>query len=167
MIGCHYVTSDNPASQAQTWLGNNGGSLAMLDWEANGGDLANLTAVVDAFNAAGISVQLGYYPQWYWSQEGGGSLSSLSNALVSSAYRGGSGYASTIYANSGGDSGQGWTAYGGATPAAWQFTDSADIAGSTVDCNAYLGSDITILFGTTPTPIRAPASDSSTTAVNS
>jgi hypothetical protein len=29
----------------------------MLDWEANGGDLANLTAVVDAFNTAGVTVQ--------------------------------------------------------------------------------------------------------------
>lgn len=25
LIGYHYVTSDSPASQAQTWLGNNGG----------------------------------------------------------------------------------------------------------------------------------------------
>jgi hypothetical protein len=36
---------------------NNGGPVAMLDWEANGGDLANLTAVVDAFNTAGVTVQ--------------------------------------------------------------------------------------------------------------
>ena len=59
-----------PRRQAQTWLGNNGGSIAMLDWEANGGDLSNLTAVVDELNAAGVTVQLGYYPQWYWSQQG-------------------------------------------------------------------------------------------------
>ncbi len=92
---------NDPAAQTHTWLGNNGGSIAMLDWEANGGDLSNLTAVVDAFNAAGVTVQLGYYPQWYWSQQGGGNLSSLANALVSSAYPDGSGYASTVYANSG------------------------------------------------------------------
>jgi len=159
VIGYHYVTSDNPASQAQTWLGNNGGALAMLDWEANGGDLANLTAVIDAFNAAGISVQLGYYPQWYWSGQGGGDLSGLANALVSSAYPGGSGYASTVYANSGGDSGAGWAPYGGATPAAWQFTDRALIAGHTVDCNAYRGTDITVLFGATPAPARGTAAE--------
>jgi len=59
LIGYHYVTTDDAASQAQTWQGNNGGTLAMLDWEDNGGDLSNLAALVDAFNAAGITVQLG------------------------------------------------------------------------------------------------------------
>lgn len=150
LIGYHYVTTDDPASQAQTWQGNYGGTLAMMDWEDNSGDVSNLTAVVDAFNAAGVIVQLGYYPQWYWSQQGGGDLSGLANALVSSAYPDGSGSASTIYADSGGDSGDGWVPYGGITPAAWQFTDSADIAGFTVDCNAYLGTNITTLFGAAP-----------------
>jgi hypothetical protein len=152
LIGYHYVTTDDPASQAHTWQGNNGGTRAMLDWEDNGGDLANLTSVVDAFNAAGVTVQLGYYPHWYWSQEGEGNLSHLARALVSSGYPDGSGYASTIYANSGGNSGEGWAAYGGATPAAWQFTNSADITGFTVDCNAYRGRDITVLFGTAHAP---------------
>jgi hypothetical protein len=100
LIGYHYVTTDDPASQVQTWRGNNGGMLAMLDWEDNSGDLSNLAAVVDAFKTAGVTVQLGYYAQWYWSQEGGGDLSGLANALVSSGYPDGSGYASTIYANS-------------------------------------------------------------------
>jgi hypothetical protein len=159
LIGYHYVTTDDPASQVQTWRGNNGGMLAMLDWEDNSGDLSNLAAVVDAFKTAGVTVQLGYYPQWYWSQEGGGDLSGLANALVSSGYPDGSGYASTIYANSGGTSGEGWAPYGNATPAAWQFTSSASIAGFTVDCNAYLGTDITVLFATAPT--LAPAPDSS------
>ena len=57
VIGYHYVTTDDPASQVRTWHANNGGTRAMLDWEDNGGDLANLTAVVDAFNAAGIIVR--------------------------------------------------------------------------------------------------------------
>lgn len=139
VIGYHYVATDNPAAQARTWLGNNGGTVAMLDWEESGGDLSNLTAVVDAFNAAGITVQLGYYPRWYWSRVGGGNLSHLANALVASAYPDGSGYASTVYVRSGGDSGAGWAPYGGATPAAWQFTSSANIAGFRVDCNAYRG----------------------------
>ena len=152
LIGYHYVTTDDPASQAATWTGNNGGTLAMLDWEANGGDRANLISVVDAFNTAGVSVQLGYYPQWYWSQQGGGSLSDLANFLVSSGYSGASGYASVIYASSGGTSGGGWAPYGGLTPAAGQFTQSADIAGYTVDCNAYRGTNIAVLFGTAPTP---------------
>jgi hypothetical protein len=84
-------------------------------------------------------------------QSGRGGLAGLANAAVSSAYPDGSGYASTIYANSGGNSGVGWAPYGGITPAAWQFTDHADIAGFRVDCNAYLGADITILFGAAAT----------------
>ena len=159
LIGYHYVTTDGPASQAQTWHGNNGGTRAMLDCEDNGGDLANLTAVVDAFNAAGIIVQLGYYPQWYWR---GGNLSGLANALVSSEYLDGSGYASTIYANSGGNTGEGWAPYGGVTPAAWQFANSANIAGHPVDCNASQGTDLRVLFGTTK-PVRTPTPDRATT----
>jgi len=165
VIGYHYVTTDDPASQARTWLGNNGGAQAMLDWELNGGNLANLTAVVDAFNAAGVTVQLGYYPQWYWSQQGGGDLSDLANALVSSAYPDGAGYASTIYANAGGQTGPGWAPYGNATPAAWQFTSSADIAGTTTDCNAYQGTNLTALFGSTPAAaptINTPTSQADT-----
>ncbi|MEY8018888.1 MULTISPECIES: GH25 family lysozyme [Mycobacterium] len=158
VIGYHYVTTDDPASQVRTWHANNGGTRAMLDWEDNGGDLANLTAVVDAFNAAGIIVQLGYYPQWYWRQQGRGTLSGLADALVSSGYPDGSGYASTIYADSGGNTGEGWAPYGGVTPAAWQFTNSANIAGHTVDCNAYQGTDLRVLFDTTPTT-RTPTPD--------
>ncbi len=131
----------------------------MLDWEANGGDLANLTAVVDAFNNAGVSVQLGYYPHWYWQQQGGGILTRLATYLISSGYPDGGGFASAIYANSGGNTGGGWTPYGGTAPTAWQFTDQARIAGHTVDCNAYLGADLRVLFGSIA-PTRAPTHDS-------
>lgn len=159
LIGYHYVTTDDPGAQARTWVASHGGSVAMLDWEAGGGDLANLTAVVDAFNTAGVTVQLGYYPHWYWQQQGGGVLAGLATYLVSSGYPDGGGYASTIYADSGGNTGAGWAPYGGATPAAWQFTNQARIAGHAVDCNAYQGDNIRVLFGTTltrtPTPDRA------------
>ena len=150
VIGYHYVTGDDAAAQARTWQGNGGGPLAMLDWEANGGTLSNLTAVVDAFNAAGISVQLGYYPRWYWSQQGGGNLAGLANELVSSGYPDGPGAASAVYATAGGNGAAGWAPYGGMTPAAWQFTDRAGVAGITVDCNAYRGDDLKVLFGTGP-----------------
>jgi hypothetical protein len=158
VIGYHYVTTDDAAAQARTFTGNNGGPVAMLDWEANGGDLANLIAVVDGFNTAGITVQLGYYPHWYWQQQGGGTLAGLAIYLVSSGYPDGGGYASTIYANSGANTGTGWAPYGGATPVAWQFTDQARIVGQTVDCNAYQGTDLRVLFGTTPTA-RTPTPD--------
>jgi hypothetical protein len=147
-LGYHYVTTDNPSAQAETWNGNNGGPFAMFDFEANSGDLGNFWAVVNAFNAAGINVTLGYIPQWYL-DEVGGDLSPLAPngiSLVSSAYPGGTGYASDIYAKSGGDSGEGWAPFGGATPSAWQFTDSANVGGLTVDCNAYRGTDLNQLF---------------------
>jgi hypothetical protein len=156
LMGYHYVTTDDPAAQARTWLGNNGGILAMLDWENNSGNLANLIAVVDAFNAAGVTIQLGYYPRWYWNEMGGGDLSQLANALVSSGYPDGTGYAWTIYTNSNGDTGSGWAPYGDTTPAAWQFTDRADIAALNVDCNAYLGADLNVLFGATTATTPAP-----------
>lgn len=156
LIGYHYVTTNNPGDQARTWQANNGGERAMLEWETGGGDLVNLAAVVDAFNAAGTTVQLGYYPYWYWQQQGGGGLFGLASAVVSSAYPNGPGFASTIYADSGGNRGAGWAPYGGVTPQAWQFTDRARIAGHIVDCNAYQGSDITVLFGTTVAAIQPP-----------
>jgi len=152
------VTTDDAAAQARTWTANNGGPVVILDWEANGGNLANLINVVDAFKTAGVTVQLGYYPHWYWRQQGGGILVELTIYLVSSGYPDGSGFASAIYANSGANTGTGWTAYGGATPAAWQFTNQALIVGHTVDCNAYQGTDLRILFGTTPTT-RTPRPD--------
>lgn len=156
VIGYHYVTTDDPAAQARTWLTNQGGTEAMLDWENNSGDLANLTAVVDAFNTAGVTIQMGYYPRWYWNQMGGGTLADLAEALVSSGYPDGTGYASTIYTNSGANTGPGWAPYGGTTPAAWQFTDRADIAGFAVDCNAYPGADLSDLFGATAATAPAP-----------
>jgi len=67
-------------------------------------------------------------------------------------YPDGGGFASTIYADSGGNTGPGWAPYGGATPAAWQFTNQALIARHTVDCNAYQGADLRILFGTPAPP---------------
>lgn len=50
------------------------------------------------------------------------------------------GPASVIYYHVGGDTGSGWHAYSGQTPAIWQFTSSATIAGQTTsDGNAFRG----------------------------
>ena len=148
-LGYHYLTTDDPAAQAATWNANNGGPFAMFDVEANSGDIGNFWAVVNAFNAAGVNVTLGYIPQWYWNEIGSPDLSTLAPNginLVSSAYPGGTGFASSIYDTAGGDCGEGWDAYGGGTPRAWQFTDSASINGLTVDCNAFQGTDLNQLF---------------------
>jgi GH25 family lysozyme M1 (1,4-beta-N-acetylmuramidase) len=163
-LGYHYLDTSDPTAQAQNWVNSGGGLNAMFDVEDGSGDIDNVWAVTNAFNAVGVNVQLWYLPQWYWNSIGIPDLSQLvSNniMLVSSSYPGGTGYASTIYANSGGDTGEGWASYGGATPSAWQFTDSATIAGFTVDCNAYLGSDIGVLFGSTAAPAPPAPSPSS------
>ncbi|ORW07633.1 GH25 family lysozyme [Mycobacterium kyorinense] len=152
-LGYHYVTEDDAASQAQTWLGNNGGSVAMADWEVNGGDFSNYQAVAAAFEAAGVTMYVGYCPQWYWSEVGGGDLSGIPT-LISSVYPDGSGYASVVYAAAGGDSAEGWDSYGGAAPTIWQFTDRAYIPPFTgIDCNAFKGTDLAAAFGlAAPTP---------------
>lgn len=137
-FGYHYVTGDDPDDQASAWNDNGGGPLAMFDWEANSGDMGNFWNVANAFNRAGVQVQEGYNPRWYWEGAGGGDLSGIP-FLISSSYPGGSGYAFDIYQNGGGDNGDGWAPYGGATPKGWQFTDRALVSGITVDCNAFKG----------------------------
>jgi hypothetical protein len=164
-IGYHYLDTTNPAAQAQNWLAAGGGSNAMFDWENQGGDLDNFWAVATAFNAVGVNVQLGYCPQWYLeSAPGNGAGTDISAfasngiLLVSSGYPdGAANYASNLYAGSGGDTGEGWAPYDGATPSAWQFTSSALISGfNGVDCNAYLGTDLNVLFGTAPAVVPPP-----------
>ncbi|GFG74674.1 GH25 family lysozyme [Mycobacterium botniense] len=151
VVGYHYVTTDDPAQQAQTYLANdpsNGAAPCMLDFEANSGDITNFWAVWNAFVAAGVNMRLSHIPHWYWQQIGSPDLSGVVG-LVSSAYYEEGNYASTEYADAGGDNGQGWTGYGGATPVIWQFTDAALVAGMSVDANAFRGSvdDLRSLLG--------------------
>ena len=152
VIGYHYVTESDPNGQAQAYLNNGGTTNVMLDYEANSGGIENFWSVVDAFNRVGLNVQILYLPQWYWSGTmGSPDLSPLNGngiSLVSSNYPAGTGFASSIYEDAGGDSGPGWAGYGGVYPAAWQFTDKATVCGIPVDCNAYRGDDINVLFGT-------------------
>jgi lysozyme len=161
-VGYHYVTTNDAASQAQTWLSNGGGPVAMFDFEANSGDINNFWAVVDAFNAVGVQVALSYIPHWYWQQIGSPDLSTLAPngmTLISSNYIGEGDFASSIY---NGNDGRGWVGYGGATPGIWQFTAGASIGGlSPIDCNAFEGSldelkAILTLITPTPAPVPVP-----------
>lgn len=135
VVGYHYVTTNDPASQAQTFVGNGGGSVAMLDFEANSGTIANFWACVAAFNDAGVKIVLSYIPRWYWQEIGSPDLTGVPG-LVASDYVNGSGYASELYP---GDDSSFWAAYGNATPAILQFTDAANVAGISVDANAFVG----------------------------
>ncbi|OBJ41538.1 hypothetical protein A5630_22430 [Mycolicibacterium mucogenicum] len=135
-IGYHYVTTNSPAAQAQTWLSNNGGQYAMLDFEANSGDIHNFWAVVNAFNAVGVTISLSYIPHWYWQQIGSPDISQVPG-LIASNYVNGTGYASNLYP--GNDNQRYWFPYGGATPQILQFTDAALVGNLSVDCNAFQG----------------------------
>lgn len=139
IIGYHYaVASCPPGAQVATFLRNGGGDRVMIDFEDNSGTLTDYWALVNAFNTAGVTVALSYIPQWYWSRIGSPDLSRVPG-LVSSSYPGGTGYASQIYTNGWGDTGQGWSSYGGASPVIWQFTDAAQAAGYHLDADAFRG----------------------------
>ena len=143
-IGYHYIDTSDPAAQAANWKAAGGGANAMLDWENGGGNLDNFWNVVNAFNAVGVNIALAYMPHWYWEEQGGGDLAPIPQngiSLVSSAYPMGdsAGPPADLYRGCDGDTGEGWTPYGGATPTIWQYTDAARISGIFVDCNAFRG----------------------------
>ncbi|MTE14201.1 GH25 family lysozyme [Nocardia aurantiaca] len=157
IIGYHYAIADcAPAAQVRTWLANNGGPNAMIDFESDSGDIDDFWALVRAFDDVGVNVTLTYLPQWYWERIGSPDLSQVPG-LVASAYPGGSGYARDIYAAAGGDSGEGWTPYGNAQPLIWQFSDQASIVGMKLDANAFRGDieDLIALIGGDMTPQQA------------
>ncbi|MDG3013679.1 glycoside hydrolase family 25 protein [Speluncibacter jeojiensis] len=137
LAGYHYVTGDDPAAQANNLVSHLGDTSipVMLDFEANSGDIANFWAVLNAITAAGGHVALSYIPHWYWQQIGSPDLSAVPG-LVASDYVSGTGYASDLYP---GDQSGNWFAYGGATPVVLQFTDAAQVAGQTVDADAFRG----------------------------
>lgn len=164
-IGYHYVTGDDPGAQVQKWLANGGGKAVMLDIEANSGDIGNITAVANAFEAAGIAVAIEYFPHWYWQQIGSPDISHLPGVLTSSSYYERNNYASTEYSDAGGDTGPGWAAYGGVTPTFWQFSDGAQMAGFTADANAFRGTldQLTAIFNGTATGFVPPVTPAPTT----
>lgn len=137
LVAYHYVTLDPAAAQAENLIGTLGDSSipVMLDFEAGSGDIANFWAVADAIAAAGAHVALSYIPRWYWQEIGSPSLTGVPG-LVASDYVGGTGYASALYP---GDDSSFWTGYGGVDPVILQFTDAAQVAGQTVDADAYVG----------------------------
>src|ERR1700738_5009649 len=137
LVAYHYVTLDAAAAQAENLVSALGdtGIPVMLDFEAGSGDLANFWAVTDAITSAGAHVALSYIPRWYWQQIGSPDLTGVPG-LVASDYVDGSGYASALYP---GDDSHSWTGYGGGDLVIFPFTDAAQVAGQTVDADAYVG----------------------------
>ena len=131
--GYHFlVTGSSAADQAQAYFNKAGSTPCMLDVETTGTSKPSVDLVVafiEALKGLGGRVWGVYFPQWYWGQVGGdlGRVTAAGAVLVSSNY--------TAYS----DSGPGWNAYGGATPAVWQYTNAQSYGGQSVDFNAFKG----------------------------
>ena len=138
----HFLHAGNGAGQASYAYGRVGSGIPlMIDCEPtynSSGTIASAPQISDAvdfineYRSLGGTVHLLYLPHWYWQGNlGQASLSpviDLGMLLVSSDYTGYS------------DTGPGWAAYGGMTPAIWQYTSTATLDGvSNVDMNAYQG----------------------------
>lgn len=130
----HFLHAGNAAAQAKYCYSIVGPGVAvMIDCEPVGTSkptVADCVAFATEFRALGGKCVLVYLPHWYWMQLGSPSLLPLKAAglaLISSAY--------TAYS----DAGEGWAAYGGVTPAIWQWTDKQSYSGASVDFNAYKG----------------------------
>jgi lysozyme len=137
LVAYHYVNLDDAAAQAENLVSALGDISipVMLDFEDGSGDLDNFWAVADAITAAGAHVALSYIPRWYWQEIGSPDLTGVPG-LVSSEYVDGTGFGSVLYP---GDDSTFWAGYGGVDPVILQFTDSAEVAGQTVDADAFIG----------------------------
>jgi Glycosyl hydrolases family 25 len=156
VVAYHFVIAgEDPDAQA-AWIAAHiiDRSLPlMLDVETEGASkptLPQVLALADRCAARGLRPKLAYLPRWFWSEIGSPDLSPLASrgiGVVSSAYPGGASYP--------GDSGPGWSPYGGVTPMLWQFTDAAVEGGQRVgDMNAFRGSVAVLaaFLGSSSTP---------------
>lgn len=97
--------------------------------------VADAVAFADAMRGKGYRVPLWYLPRWVWQRLGSPRLPNTGMALVASSYVAGHGYASSLYPGAGSWPGS----YGGLRPTIWQFTDTAEVAGHSVDADAFEG----------------------------
>lgn len=136
VAGYHYVRGDcDIDAQADLFCKYLGDAPAMLDFEANSGNMVTFWALARALNDRGVRLALSYIPRWYAAQIGNPDLSQVPG-LIQSAYVGGSGFAAELYP---GDDSVYWDAFCNRSPDILQFTDSAQVAGHTVDANAFAG----------------------------
>jgi hypothetical protein len=141
-VGYHWVNTDDLAAQARNAHGAVGSTPLMWDAEASGATVSRIVDLTRRVRALGGNPRLVYLPHWWWQDHlGSPSLTPLIQAglhLVSSQF--------TTYS----DRGPGWRSYGGMTPVIWQFTESRQFNGRTVDFNAFKGTaaDLAALLGT-------------------
>ncbi|MFI1915922.1 glycoside hydrolase family 25 protein [Nocardia sp. NPDC020380] len=147
IAGYHYLRGDcDVAAQAELFLEHVGDVPTMVDFEADSGDISTFWAFVEALNARGRRLDLSYIPRWYWQQIGSPDLSQVPG-LIQSSYVDGRGAATDLYP---GDDSSFWNGFGGKAVDLLQFTDSALVAGHSVDADAFRGTldDLCCLLGT-------------------
>lgn len=129
----HYMDGSDLQAQAQHAYDVIGPDVPMMvDAEVAADTIARVVELVGRYRALGGKARLVYFPRWDWQQLGAPDLTPLATAglvLISSSYPAG-GYS---------DDGPGWQAYGGMTPALWQYTDHGPLNGAYVDFNAFKG----------------------------
>lgn len=154
LLGAYWVLyPNNPSGRADMFLDRldsqcpgwrNGPFILQADCEKWNNNSATAPSVLEIRSFCARLVQrvpkyrpIVYAPAWFYA----GRLAGLGYPIWSSKYPSSTpGYASTVYAAAGGDSGPGWAPYSGITPSIWQFTDAATIAGqSTCDADAFRG----------------------------
>ncbi len=147
--------SAHPEAEAD-WLAAHAGSTdfpLQIDYEDTdgGGSLDDLHARINAYRARGFETLLPIYlPRWFWeSRMGAPDLSSLPVGIWNSHYGGGGGTAHDLYWGAGGDSHPGWNPFPGKGVEILQFTETAWVAGQSVDANAIKGgiNSVTRIFG--------------------
>ncbi|PSR58047.1 MULTISPECIES: glycoside hydrolase family 25 protein [Nocardia] len=154
VAGYHYVRADCDIDrQAALFTEHLGGAPAMLDFEANSGEMSVFWALCRAINARGVTVSLSYIPRWYAQQIGSPDLAQVPG-LIQSSYVGGTGFAAALYP---GDSSPYWNGFCGRAVDILQFTDAAQVAGHAVDANAFRGTveDLRRLLTSTSTTTGA------------
>jgi GH25 family lysozyme M1 (1,4-beta-N-acetylmuramidase) len=131
----------DPQREADTYFAHGGTPTVQIDYEdlARNGSTADLWARINAFLDRGARLLPIYIPRWYWSgRMGSPDLSKLPVPIWNSHYVNGSDYASRLYP---GDQHAGWAPVGGRDVAILQFSESARVAGQSIDVNAFRGDD--------------------------
>ncbi|WP_082043159.1 glycoside hydrolase family 25 protein [Rhodococcus sp. MEB064] len=132
-----------------------------IDYEdtTNGGSVDDLLRRIDAYRAEGFTRFLPVYiPRWFWEgRMSRKSLDRLPMGIWNSDYVSGRDYASRLYpgddwspARGNGERG-GWADMGGKPVQILQFSETANVAGQSIDVNAFRGDDAQLgaLFGAT------------------
>lgn len=148
-------TASHPEAEADTLLAHLGDTSIpiQVDYEdtTGGGSVDDLWARIHAIQARGMRVFSVYLPRWFWSSRMGSAPLGPIPPLWNSHYVTGTDYASRLYP---GDHFAGWAPFADGTPVTLlQFTETARVAGQTIDANAYRGSadDLRALFAGAPT----------------